>query len=210
MNLKEQIEYFENCIEHCNMRLPILQEDDLSQLLKWLKDYNEILENGIWVLTGEDEWGDRITLGITKSLEDTQQAEDYYKSKGCSNIDYAPFTFKTYNTIPVMWGGNFNISLIPCAGIDTYLMTHLNYSCNKKYLDPNIDPKNYERFNYNFEKTVSSNGRCDCKVSGWFDSATEPPPSLPQKQLREWLRDKINEKGYIKVTLPDYDEFLSP
>lgn len=160
--------------------------------------------NEALVITGEDRWGDIIILGVARDLEEVNNAVDYYESEGYTNVSYSSFKFKDYSPIPMMWGGYFSLSLIPYQGHEnTYLMKTLNYSVNRKPI--NGKPEDYENFDYIFKCTVNSNGHVECSISGDFYSATEPPPSLPEKQLREWLRDKINAKGQIKVVVPSFD-----
>lgn len=168
-------------------------------------DYAPTIElNEVWVITGEDQYGDKIVLGIARSIEEAENASAYYESKDYADVSYAPFKFKTYNTIPLMWIGYFSLTLIPYQGYEnTYLMKTLNYSLNKKFIDGK--PEDYEDFDYIFKHTINSNGHIECSISGDFCSATEPPPSLPEKQLREWLRDKINAKGQLKVVVPSFD-----
>ena len=168
-------------------------------------DYAPTIElNEVWVITGTNKCGDEVIFGIARTKEEASNASNYYESIGYDDISYEPFKIKTYDLVPTMWGGYFSLTLIPYQEHEnTYLIKTLNYSLNKKFI--NGKPEDYEDFDYIFKHTINSNGHVECSISGNFCSATEPPPSSPEKQLREWLRDKINAKGQLKVVVPSFD-----
>ena len=82
-------------------------------------------------------------------------------------------------------------------------------SVEKKFLTKYVDPEKCEDFRFNLTQTVNQNGEETLSMTGYFTSSIEPPEGGYGENLgkarREWLIDKINERGIIKLVIPTFD-----
>ena len=155
----------------------------------------------VYVVTGED-WGggEKRVLTVCKTEDEAKKALAYF-SDNYDNPEYEEFFFETFEGFTPYYRGSFNIALSPTEEENVYYMGAHRFYTTEDYTSKTLK----EDFNFNILTAQSSfSGEKTTTLSGNFISLT-PPPSEGVK-IREFFRDKVNEKGIIKVELPDFTE----
>lgn len=153
----------------------------------------------VYVVTGED-WnsGEKRVLTVCKTVDEAKKALAYF-SDNYSNPEYEEFFFETFEGFTSYYRGGFNIALSPTEEENTYYIASHWFYVTKDYASE--IPKENFSFNILTSRSPSSEEKTTT-LSGNFISFT-PPPSGEVK-IREFLRDKINEMGIIKVKIPEF------
>ena len=166
----------------------------------------------VWVVTGvpEFETEPRI-LAICPDRENALKARVHYY-EDYDDIECEEFSQETYEDTPMFYAGDFSIELRP-FGIEpeTYIFGSLNYFNSRELCVPeNGTPEQHDYFGFSIQKTIADTNKVTMKIYGNFESPTQLPfysedvPSV-ERARREWLMEKINAKGLIKVVMPDFE-----
>lgn len=153
----------------------------------------------VYVITGEDHLdSEKRVLTVCKTVDEAKRAVGYY-NQYYDYCDYEEFFFETFNDMKQFYRGSFNMVLSPTNEPDTYYMQDI--LCNvsddytKEFLKDDFDFNLYTSQSTSSPKKVS-------RLSGNFISLASPPSG--RHEIHKFLRDKINEKGIIKVLLPEF------
>lgn len=161
----------------------------------------------VWVITGIGYSDERKVLTVCPTEEDAQNAVHYY-SKHYDDVDYECFYQETYDSVPVYYGGGFSAEIRPYKD-DTYLLGQVRMTQSQRPVDEGLDPKDYESISFALISKIYSNKDKSCELNGTYVSAKEIPIKTDinvGKAAKEWLMNKVNEKGVIKLVIPDFDE----
>lgn len=162
----------------------------------------------VWVVTGFSYDCDSIkVLAVCPTEEDAHNAVNCY-SKHYDDVEYECFSQETYDPTPVYYAGTFAAEVRPYEN-DTYILGQVRITQSEQPLDKEVDPKEFENVTFTLITKTDNTGYKSCGLSGNFISATEIPIKTDVnvgKAAREWLIKKINEKGIIKLIIPDFDE----
>jgi len=155
--------------------------------------------NKVYVITGEDYLDrEKRVLTVCRTVDEAKRAVSYY-NQYYDYCDYDEFFFETFNDMKQFYRGSFNMVLSPTNEPDTYYMQDI--LCNvsedytKEFLKDDFD------FNLYTSQSTSSPKKVT-RLSGNFISLASPPSG--RHEIHKFLRDKINEKGIIKVLLPEF------
>lgn len=88
-------------------------------------------------------------------------------------------------------------------------MGQVRITQSEQPLDKEVDPKEFENVTFTLITKTDNTGYKFCGLSGNFISTMKIPIKTDinvGKAAREWLIEKINEKGIIKLIIPDFDE----
>ena len=171
------------------------------------KDITSLPE--VYVVTGfsYDCDGTRV-LAVCPTEQDAQNAVNHYK-KHYDDVDYECFSQETYDPVPVFYGGIFTAEVRPYKD-DTYILGQVRITQSQQPLDGDIaNPKEFEYVSFTLTNKVDSTGHKSYELCGNFLSMEEIPIKSNinvGKAAREWLIEKVNEKGIIKLVIPYFDE----
>lgn len=152
----------------------------------------------VYVITGEDWDNEKRVLTVCKTIDEAKKAVGYY-TEMYSYCDYEAFFFETFDDLNQFYRGSFNMVLSPTDEPDTYYMQNIIYQASDEYTKEPI--KNDFGFNLYTSQSTSSPKKVT-SLSGNFISLASPPSD--RAEIHKFLRDKINEKGIIKVLLPEF------
>lgn len=170
------------------------------------KDITSLPE--VWIVTGfsYDCDGRRI-LAVCPTMQDAQNAVNYYK-KHYNDVEYECFSQETYDPIPIFYGGVFSAEIRPYKD-GTYILGQVRITQSENPLDREVDPKEFENISFTLTNKIDDTGHESYTLCGNYISATEVPIKTDinvGKAAREWLIKKVNEKGVIKLVIPNFDE----
>lgn len=152
----------------------------------------------VYVITGEDWDNEKRVLTVCKTIDEAKKAVGYY-TEMYRYCDYDEFFFETFDDLNQFYRGSFNMVLSPTDEPDTYYMQDIVYQASDDYTKEPI--KNDFSFNLYTSQSTSSPKKVT-RLSGNFISLVSPPSG--RHEIHKFLRDKINEKGIIKVLLPEF------
>lgn len=163
----------------------------------------------VWVITGIGYDNERRVLSVCPDEENAQRGKAHYE-EDYYDVEIECRYQNTFGEGPYVWSGNFNLEIRPCAKYDkTYLIGAARMYVEKKFLTKYDDPQKCEDFHFNLTKTVDQDGKETLSMRGYFNTSIEPPAGGYGENLgkarREWLIDKINERGIIKLVIPTFD-----
>lgn len=162
----------------------------------------------VWVVTGFSYDRDGIkVLAVCPTEEDAHNAVNCY-SKHYDDVEYECFSQETYDPTPVYYAGTFAAEVRPYEN-DTYILGQVRITQSEQPLDKEVDPKEFENISFTLTDKINDTGHESYELCGNYISATEIPIKTDVnvgKAAREWLINKINEKGIIKLIIPDFDE----
>lgn len=162
----------------------------------------------VWIVTGfsYDCDGSRV-LAVCPTEEDAHNAVNYYR-KHYNDVEYECFSQETYDPSPVCYSGVFTAEVRPYEN-DTYILGQVRITQSEQTLDNDIlDPKEFEFTSFTLINKISDTGDESCELRGNFLSMEKVPVRTNTnvgKAAREWLIKKVNEKGVIKLVIPDFD-----
>lgn len=162
----------------------------------------------VWVVTGfsYDCNGSRV-LAVCPTEEDAHNAVNYYR-KHYDDVEYECFSQETYDPTPVCYSGVFTAEVRPYEN-DTYILGQVRITQSEQTLDNDIpDPKEFEFTSFTLISKISDTGSESYELRGNFLSMEKVPIKTDinvGKAAREWLIKKVNEKGVIKLVIPDFD-----
>lgn len=162
----------------------------------------------VWVVTGfsYDCNGSRV-LAVCPTEEDAHNAVNYYK-RHYDDVEYECFSQETYDPSPVCYSGVFTAEVRPYED-DTYILGQVRITQSEQVLDNDIpDPKDFEFTTFTLINKISDTGEGSYELRGNFLSMEKVPVKTDinvGKAAREWLIKKVNEKGVIKLVIPDFD-----
>ena len=170
------------------------------------KDITSLPE--VYVVTGfsYDCDGTRV-LAVCPTEEDAHNAVNYYK-KHYDDVEYECFSQETYDPIPVCYTGVFTAEVRPYEN-DTYILGQVRITQSEQSLDNVADPKVFEFTSFTLINRINDSGSESCELRGNFLSVEKIPIKTDinvGKAAREWLIEKVNEKGVIKLVIPNFDE----
>lgn len=171
------------------------------------KDITSLPE--VWIVTGfsYDCNGSRV-LAVCPTEKDAHNAVNYYR-KHYNDVEYECFSQETYDPTPVCYSGVFTAEVRPYEN-DTYILGQVRITQSEQTLDNDIpDPKEFEFTSFTLINKISDTGSESCELRGNFLSMEKVPIKTDinvGKAAREWLIEKVNEKGVIKLVIPNFDE----
>ena len=170
------------------------------------KDITSLPE--VWIVTGLSyDCEDRRILAVCPTEQDAQNAVNYYK-KHYDDVEYECFSQETYDPVPVFYGGVFSAEVRPYKD-GTYILGQVRITQSENPLDREVDPKEFEITTFTLINKISDMGVESCELRGHFLSMEKVPVKTDinvGKAAREWLIEKVNEKGIIKLVIPDFEE----
>lgn len=169
----------------------------------------------VWVVTGTPEYTtDPVVITVCPDLDSALKAKSYYGSYYGGNyddIECREFSQETFEEIPTFYEGNFSAELRPFGTEpETYIFGNLNFMSYKRYIQENETPEQHNDFSFYINKTISDTNKVTTKISGTFENPTQfsfylkEVPSV-ERARREWLMEKINAKGLVKIVMPDFE-----
>ena len=169
------------------------------------KDITSLPE--VWIVTGLSfDCEDRRILAVCPTEQDAQNAVNYYK-KHYDDVEHECYPQETYDPVPIFYGGVFTAEVRP-YGDDTYILGQVRITQSQQPLDEGVDPKEFENVSFTLITKTDNTGHKSCELCGNFLSAEEVPIKTSinvGKAAREWLIEKVNEKGVIKLVTPDFN-----
>ena len=157
----------------------------------------------VWVITGKDysyEVNARV-LDVAASLEDAIKRAAYYRTQGYDDVDYESFTPVTFDGEEDYWySGNFTVELRKTDKDTVYTMGTLYGYPRKVY-----DQHGGEGSNYKLVTEIDMSGKTKIMLDFNFMTKDKLCDSSSRKEVREWVRDKINAAGQIKIIVPFSD-----
>ena len=157
----------------------------------------------VWVITGKDysyEVNARV-LDVAASLEDAIKGAAYYRTQGYDDVDYESFTPVTFDGEEDYWySGNFTVELRKTDKDTVYTMGTLYGYPRKVY-----DQHGGEGSNYKLVTEFDMSGKTKIMLDFNFMTKDKLCDSSSRKEVREWVRDKINAAGQIKIIVPFSD-----
>ena len=151
----------------------------------------------VWVITGKDysyEVNARV-LDVAASLEDAIKGAAYYRTQGYDDVDYESFTPVTFDGEEDYWySGNFTVELRKTDKDTVYTMGTLYGYPRKVY-----DQHGGEGSNYKLVTEIDMSGKTKIMLDFNFMTKDKLCDSSSRKEVREWVRDKINAAGQIKI-----------
>lgn len=165
----------------------------------------------VWVVTGVPEFStEPRVLTVCPDRDSALKARVHYCGD-YDDIECEEFSQETFEDTPTFYRGSFSAELRP-FGIEpeTYIFGNLDFVSYKQYTSENETPEQHDDFNFSISKTITDTNRVTTKVYGTFEVPTQLPfyseevPSV-EKARREWLKEKINVKGLIKIVMPDFE-----
>ena len=170
------------------------------------KDITSLPE--VWVVTGFNyDCGGEQVLAVCPTEKDAHNAVNYY-SEHYDDVEYRCFSQETYDPIPVCYTGIFTAEVRPYEN-DTYILGDVSITQSERSLDKEVDPKEFENVSFTFITKTDNTGHKSYELCGNFISATEIPIRTTTnvgKAAKGWLIEKVNEKGVIKLVIPDFNE----
>lgn len=163
----------------------------------------------VWVITGIGYGDERRVLAICPDEENAQRGKAYY-AENYDDVEIECWYQETFEEKPFVWTGSFDLEIRPYAKYEkTYLIGSARMNVEKKYLTVPDNPEKYDSFNFNITQTINQDGKETISMRGHFTTSIEPPEGgygcNLGKARREWLVNKINEKGIIKLVIPTFD-----
>lgn len=157
----------------------------------------------VWVITGKDySYDDNArVLDVAASQEDAVKGAAYYRTQGYDDVDYESFTPVTFDGEEDYWyNGNFTVELRKTDKDTVYTMGAL-YGYPRKVYNQNGG----EGSNYKLVTETDMSGKT--KILLYFNFMTKDKlcDSTSRKEVREWVRDKVNAAGQIKIIVPFSD-----
>lgn len=160
----------------------------------------------VWVVTGFSYDCNSIkVLAVCPTEEDAHNAVTYYR-KRYDDVEYEYFSQETYDPVPVFYGGVFTAEVRPYKD-DTYILGQVRITQSENPLDREVDSKEFENISFTLTNKIDDTGHESYELCGNYISAMEVPIKTDinvGKAEREWLINKINEKGIIKLVIPDF------
>lgn len=92
---------------------------------------------------------------------------------------------------------------------DTYILGQVRITQSENPLDRKVDSKEFENISFTLTNKIDDTDHESYALCGNYISVMEVPIKTDinvGKAAREWLINKINEKGIIKLVIPDFDE----
>ena len=165
----------------------------------------------VWVVTGTPEYTtDPVVITVCPDQDSALRAKSYYCGD-YEDIECREFSQETFEEIPVFYEGSFSAVLRPFGGEpETYIFGNLDFMSYKRYVHENEIPEQHDDFSFYISKTITDTNKVTTKISGTFENPTQFPfylkkvPSV-ERARREWLMNKINAKGLIKIVMPDFE-----
>lgn len=159
----------------------------------------------VWVVTGSCD-GTRV-LAVCPTEQDAQNAVHYY-DKHYDDVDYECYSQETYEPIPIYYGGTFSAEVRPYKD-GTYILGQVRITQFERSIDKEVDSKEFDDISFTLNSKIDNTGYESCELRGDFISAEKVPIRNSinvGNAAREWLIKKVNEKGIIKLIIPDFDE----
>lgn len=162
----------------------------------------------VWIVTGFSyDCDGRRVLTVCPTEEDAHNAVNYYR-KHYDDVEYECFSQETFDPTPVCYSGVFTAEVRPYEN-DTYVLGQVRITQSEQTLDNDIpDPKQFEFTSFTLINKISDTGSESCELRGNFLSMEKVPIKTDinvGRAAREWLIKKVNEKGVIKLVIPDFD-----
>lgn len=163
----------------------------------------------VWVITGIGYDNERRVLSVCPDEENARRGKAYYE-EDYDEVEIECWCQDTFEERPFAWTGTFDLVIRPCSeSYKTYLVGSARMSVEKKFLPVYENPVKCDNFNFNITQTIDQDGKESTSMRGHFTTLTEPPEGGYGENLgkarREWLVNKINEKGIVKLVIPDFD-----
>lgn len=170
------------------------------------KDITSLPE--VYVVTGFNyDFDGKRVLAICHTEQDAHNVANYYK-KHYDGVEYECFSQETYDPIPVCYTGVFTAEIRPYEN-GTYILGQVRITQFGQSLNNVADPKTFESTSFTLINKINDNGSESCELRGNFLSIEKIPIKTDinvGKAAREWLIEKVNEKGIIKLVIPYFDE----
>lgn len=170
------------------------------------KDITSLPE--VYVVTGFNyDFDGKRVLAICHTEQDAHNVANYYK-KHYDGVEYECFSQETYDPIPVCYTGVFTAEIRPYEN-GTYILGQVRITQFGQSLNNVADPKTFESTSFTLINKINGNGSESCELRGNFLSIEKIPIKTDinvGKAAREWLIEKVNEKGIIKLVIPYFDE----
>lgn len=163
----------------------------------------------VWIVTGIDYDDERVVLAVCPDKENAEKAKGYYQ-RNYDDIEVTERCQETYDEMPYIWSGRFNVTIRPYINHpNTYIMGSVAMSVEKKFLTSDVNPADYDNIYFKIVKTIDQDGKEKIEMYGNFSSSIELPAGGEGgncgKARREWLAEKVNERGVIKLAMPTFD-----
>lgn len=170
------------------------------------KDITSLPE--VWIVTGFSYDCDNTrVLAACPTEEDAHNAVNYY-SKHYDDVEYECFSQETYDPIPVCYTGVFTAEVRPYEN-DTFILGRVRITQSEQSLDNDVtDLKAFEFTSFTLTNKINETGIESHELCGNFLSMEKIPIKTNTnvgKAAKEWLIKKVNEKGIIKLVIPDFD-----
>lgn len=165
----------------------------------------------VWVITGIDYGDERRVLAICPDKENAQRGKAYY-SENYDDVEVECWYQETFEERPFVWTGSFDLEIRPYSKYEkTYIIGSARMNVEKKFLtvyESECSMK-CDSFTFNINQIINQDGKETISMRGQFTTSIEPPEGgyggNLGKARREWLVNKINEKGIIKLVIPTFD-----
>lgn len=155
----------------------------------------------VWVITGKDYDDVTRVLDVAPSQEDAVKGAAYFSANGYDEVEYECFTPVTFSGEENYWySGYFNIELRKTDEDFVYTMGAIFGFPQRIYKEGGGEGCNYRIVT---EREMS--GKEKTMLYFNFMTKDEKCNSSSRKEVREWVRDKINAAGQIKVIVPFAD-----
>lgn len=165
----------------------------------------------VWIITGIGYEDKRVVLAVCPDEENARRGKAYYE-ESYDEVEIECWHQETFEERPFVWSGSFDLEIRPYAKYDkTYLIGQAWMRVEKKFLTVYESERSMrgEEFNFHITQTTDQDGKETISMRGYFTTAIEPPEGgfgfNLGKARREWLMNKINEKGIIKLVTPTFD-----
>lgn len=155
----------------------------------------------VWVITGKDYDDNERVLDVAASQEDAVRGAAYYRTQGYDEVDYECFTPVTFEGEEDYWySGYFTIDLRKTDEDSVYTMGTLYGYPQKVYRQDGG-----EGCNYRLVTEVDMSGKTKIVLNFNFMTKDKLCDSTSRKEVRKWVRDKVNAAGQIKIIVPFSD-----
>lgn len=125
----------------------------------------------------------------------------YYRTQGYDEIDYECFTPVTFEGEEDYWySGNFTFELRKTDEDSVYTIGTLCGYPRKIYRQDGGEGSNYR-----LVTEVDMSGKTKIYLYFNFMTKDELCNSTSRKEVRKWVRDKVNAAGQIKIIVPFSD-----
>lgn len=125
----------------------------------------------------------------------------YYRTQGYDDVDYECFTPVTFEGEEDYWySGNFTFELRKTDEDSVYTIGTLCGYPRKIYRQDGGEGSNYR-----LVTEVDMSGKTKIYLYFNFMTKDELCNSTSRKEVRKWVRDKVNAAGQIKIIVPFSD-----